>query len=334
MAQSEMVQSLFDEERQSRSWWKVLLIGIAFYVAGLAALFLTGNPNLFPTVVMVGSFLVPVTYVAFFYEHRHLSKLTMPTTGMTLIYGGLLGVIAASILEPIFIQKLDVLTAFEIGLIEEFVKILGVLVVARRRRHDSEIDGIILGAAAGMGFAALESNGYAFSAFLRSNGSLSATVGVTLLRGLFSPLGHGTWTAILAAVLFRESKAGHFRINRQVVGAYLTVVILHGLWDAVPALLSTVTVPGVDVFLGQVAVGIPGLFILWRHWREGLRLQTQQAVQEEFPTATPVEPQFEAAAPAKFEAEPEATTEPEPEAETQPTTEAEREAETEAEPMA
>ncbi len=267
--------------RRTSSWWKVLLIGLAFYAAGLAVLVLTDNPNLFPTVVMVGSFLVPVAYVSFFYERRHLSKLTMPTTAMSLIYGGLLGVIAASILEPLLIQRVNFVTAFGVGLIEEFAKILGVLVVASRRRHDSELDGLILGAAAGMGFAALESNGYAFSAFLASNGSLSATVGVTLLRGLFSPLGHGTWTAILAAVLFRESKAGHFRLNLKVIGAYLTVVVLHGLWDAVPTVLSTLTATGIDTFIGQVVVGLPGLYILWRRWREGLRLQIEKATAEE-----------------------------------------------------
>jgi RsiW-degrading membrane proteinase PrsW (M82 family) len=272
-------------KRGKRSWWKVLLIGIVFYILGLAALFLTGNPNLFPTVVMVGSFLVPVTYVAFFYEHRRYSRLSMPTTAMTMVYGGLLGVIAASILEPIFIQKLDFLTAFEIGLIEEFVKILGVLVVAFRRGHKSEIDGLILGAAAGMGFAALESSGYAFTAFLRSQGSLSATVGVTLLRGLLSPLGHGTWTAILGAVLFRESKGERLRINLPVVGAYLTVVFLHGLWDGLPTVLSTFVGSGLDIIIAQVVIGVAGLFILWRRWREGQRLALaqQEALAQEEP---------------------------------------------------
>jgi RsiW-degrading membrane proteinase PrsW (M82 family) len=100
-----------------------------------------------------------------------------------------------------------------VGLIEEFAKILGVLVIARHRRHDAELDGLILGAAAGMGFASMESSGYAFVAFLRSGGNLSLMVAVTLLRGILSPVGHGTWTAILASVLFRESAAGRFRIN-------------------------------------------------------------------------------------------------------------------------
>jgi RsiW-degrading membrane proteinase PrsW (M82 family) len=200
----------------------------------------------------------------------------MASTAMAFVYGGLLGVLAASVLEPIFIRKLDVVTVFVIGLIEEFVKILGVLVVARHRRHNRELDGLILGAAAGMGFAALESMGYAFTAFLQSNGSLSSTVGVTLLRGILSPLGHGTWTAILASVLFRESKERRFRIDWQVIGTYLLVVVLHGLWDGLPAVLSALVGPGIDVFIGQLVIGAIGLFILWLRWRDGKRLALQE----------------------------------------------------------
>jgi RsiW-degrading membrane proteinase PrsW (M82 family) len=266
--------------RRANSWWRVLLIGLLLYVVGLVVLGLSGNPNLFPTVVLLGNFMVPAAYVAFFYERRHLSDLSMPTTALSFFYGGVLGVFAASLLEPLFITRLDFFTAFQVGLIEEFVKILGVLVIARRIRHDSELSGLILGAAAGMGFAALESTGYAFSAFLRSGGSLSAAVFVTLLRGILSPLGHGTWTAILAGVLFREGAPDRFHINRKVIGAYLTVVILHGLWDGLPGLIAVFVSSGPDIFIAQAIVGATGLFILWRRWREAARLQEQTLIAE------------------------------------------------------
>ena len=193
-------------------------------------------------------------------------------------HGGLLGVFAASILEPIFVHRLNIFTAFTIGIIEEFVKILGVLVIARRWGHDSELDGLILGAAAGMGFAALESTGYAFTAFLESGGSLSATVMVILIRGVLSPLGHGTWTAILVGVMFRESEARRFHINLKVIGAYLTVVILHGLWDGLPGMIAFITSSGFDVFISQTLVGLAGLIILWLRWREAVRLQVAESI--------------------------------------------------------
>ncbi len=258
-------------------WWRVLLIALGLYVVGLVVLFLTHNPNLFPTIIMLGSFMIPVTYVAFFYERRHLSRLSAPTVALSFLYGGLLGVFAASVLEPLVIQNLNFLTAFQVGFIEEFVKILGVLVIARRRGHDSELDGLLLGAAAGMGFAALESMGYAFVALIESGGSLSTTVIVMLIRGLFSPLGHGTWTAILVAVLFRESRDGHFRINRAVIGAYLTVVILHGLWDGLPSVVGAFTGSGLDVFISQSLIGLVGLLILWLRWRQAVRLQIAES---------------------------------------------------------
>jgi len=256
------------------AWLKVLATAAVFYVLLLVALLLTGNSNLFPTLVMVGNFMVPVAYVAFFYERRHLSRLTLPTIYLAFLYGGLLGIVAASILEPFFIRQLDLGAILKIGLIEEFAKILGVLVIARHRRHDSEMDGLILGAAAGMGFAALESNGYAFTAFLASNGSVSVTVGVTLLRGLLSPLGHGTWTAILASVLFRESRNGRFRIDLQVIGAYLLVSILHAMWDGLPRVIMNVFSLGLGVFITDSVIGIIGVTVLWLRWREAIRLQS------------------------------------------------------------
>jgi RsiW-degrading membrane proteinase PrsW (M82 family) len=143
--------------------------------------------------------------------------------------------------------------------------------VARHHRHDSEIDGIILGGAAGMGFAALESSGYVFTAFVDSGGGLDAVVVVTLLRGLLSPVGHGTWTAILASVLFREALPDRFRINGAVIGAYLTVVVLHGLWDGLPPVVALLTGSGLDVLISQGVVGVAGLIILWMRWREAVR---------------------------------------------------------------
>ncbi len=256
------------------TWLRVLVTSAIFYVLLLIVLILTSNPNLFPTVVMVGNFMVPVAYVAFIYERRRLSQLKMPAVSMAFLYGGLIGILAASLLEPFFITELNPGAILRIGLIEEFAKILGVMVIARHLRHDSEMDGLILGAASGMGFAALESNGYAFTAFLDSSGSISATVAVTLIRGLFSPLGHGTWTAILASVLFRESSCCNFRINLHVIWAYLLVSILHAMWNGLPLVFSSVLSEGLAVIITDGLVGIIGLTILWVRWREAVRLQT------------------------------------------------------------
>lgn len=255
---------------EKSSWKQVLMIGLLLFAVGVAVMRTTGNVKLFPTVTMIGSFLIPVVYTAYIYQHRRLSQLTLGITAITFFYGGVLGAFTASLIEPMFISKLTFSTAFVVGLIEEAAKIIGVVLIARNRCDKTEINGIVLGAAAGMGFAAMESNGYALQAFLSSKGNLSAVVFVTLLRGIITPLGHGTWTAILAAVLFRESARCDFKVNGKVVGAYLLVAGLHGLWDGVPSLIGRLKLPDLGAFLSMAIVGGAGLFILGRIWREAM----------------------------------------------------------------
>lgn len=267
------VQSPTSKGRRN-TWIKVLISATVFYILLLIALLLTGNPNLFPSLVMVGNFTVPVAYVAFLYERKNFSRLKMPIVSLAFLYGGLVGIIATSFIGPLFTIEFDLGGVLAVGLIEEFAKILGVVVIARRRQHISEMDGLILGAAVGMGFAALESTGYAFTAFLLSYGSISSTVEVTLFRGLLSPLGHGTWTAILAGVLFRESKNCCFRINLQVIGAYLFVSILHAMWNGLSLFLTPFIGLGLGAITTWTVVGFIGLYVLWLRWREAVKLQT------------------------------------------------------------
>lgn len=100
MEQVQPMNERLIKPKKRNSWGKVLLTGIGFYLVGLIALVLTGNPNLFPTVVLIGSFLIPVAYVAFFYDRRHLSTISLPTIALAFVYGGLLGVLRLRFLNP------------------------------------------------------------------------------------------------------------------------------------------------------------------------------------------------------------------------------------------
>lgn len=243
-------------------WWKILIIGLITYIIGLVVLVITGNSNIFPSVVILGNFLIPVAYVTFFYEKRHTSTVRMSNTAACFFYGGFVGTFAAAVLEPIFIHAFSLQAAIIVGIIEELTKFLGVLFILKRKKFKLTLDGIILGAAAGMGFAALESTGYAFTSFLRSSGSLSITVSTTLLRGILSPLGHGTWTAILTGIFLRERYKGGFPLNLNVIGGYLLVVLLHGLWDGIPYIIAIVTSSVIGILVGEVIVGLIGVYIL------------------------------------------------------------------------
>lgn len=277
--------------RSQRDWLRVFLSGFFLYVISIILVVLTANPNLFPTLILLGNFLVPVTFVTFLYERQHLSTITLPRLGLSFFLGGVIAVFEAGLLEQLLISgpKFGLLTALQVGLIEELVKILAVMFVARRMQHNSELDGLLLGAAVGMGFAALESTGYAFTVFLeafakglRPNAPqtfpLLATVGVTALRSLLAPFGHGVWTAILSAVLFRESTPERFRITGKVILAYLTVSLLHGFWDGMPIQI-VLNIPIINLLpLGYWIVIFIGLSMLMRLWREAIRRATRPVV--------------------------------------------------------
>ncbi|MBW4625946.1 MAG: PrsW family intramembrane metalloprotease [Brasilonema octagenarum HA4186-MV1] len=270
--------------RPKRIWLRVFLGGFLLYLISFILVVLTANPNLFPTLILLGNFLVPVTFVTFLYERQQLSNITLPSLGLSFFLGGVIAVFEAGFLEKLLISgpKFDFFTALQVGLIEELVKLIAVMFVARRIRHNSELDGLLLGAAVGMGFAALESTGYAFTVFLmafaqglRPNAPetfpLLVTVAVTGVRSLLSPFGHGVWTATLSAVLFRESRPERFRITIPVFLTYLIVSLLHGLWDGMPIGL-VLDIPIINLLpIGYWIVILVGVLMLIRLWKEAIR---------------------------------------------------------------
>jgi RsiW-degrading membrane proteinase PrsW (M82 family) len=235
--------------RSRRPWLRTLAVGFLFWVASVLVTFATGNSNLIPTIILLGSFLVPVTFVV--YALGHADQVVTPQRIFTaFINGGLLGVLGASVLEATLLRQPSGLTYLGVGLIEEAVKLAALWLVARRLPHYTMRDGIVLGAAVGFGFAAFESAGYAFNALFTSRGvSLLNLVETEVLRGILAPVGHGLWTAMLGGALFAAAAhRGRLRLTLPVLGWYALAVGLHALWDASQ---------GVAVWLTVLLAGTP-----------------------------------------------------------------------------
>jgi RsiW-degrading membrane proteinase PrsW (M82 family) len=227
------------------SWRSVFFTGLVLWIASVIVTAITDNLNMVPTVILLGSFLVPATGVVWYLDHYHSPELTMAVVFRAFIVGGVLGVLAASLLESWLLSD-GVLVYLGVGLIEEAAKLLGLWFVARHLERYTVRDGIVLGATVGFGFAALESSGYALNALLVVQGSqvalsLGNLVTTEFLRGILSPVGHGLWTAILGAALFRAARNGHLRFTGSVFGAYIFVAVLHALWDSMRGIATVVT---------------------------------------------------------------------------------------------
>ena len=216
-----------------RPWLHMFLGGLGLWVATVVVTFATSNANLVPTVILLGSFLVPVAFVTYAFGHAD-QVVTAQRIFTAFVYGGVLGVLGASVLEAAFLRQPSGPAYVGVGLIEEAAKLAALWLVARRLPRYTMRDGIVLGAAVGFGFAAFESAGYAFNALFTAGGpSLLNLVETEVLRGILTPVGHGLWTAILGGTLFRVAeRRGRLRLSRAVLGSYVLVALLHGLWDA------------------------------------------------------------------------------------------------------
>lgn len=218
-------------------WGRVFVVGFVLWVASVVVTAWTSNSNLVPTVVLLGSFLVPVTFVVWAYAHGRSHDVTVERMFVAFIVGGVLGVLGASLLESWLVRP-SVVMYLLVGLIEEAVKLAALMFVARRAARDKVRDGVVLGATVGFGFASFESAGYAFNALFTAHGlSLTQLVETEVLRGLLTPVGHGLWTAIAGGVLF----GARGRLTLQVLLTYLGVSLLHALWDSMSAIAIAIT---------------------------------------------------------------------------------------------
>ncbi|MFC7590917.1 PrsW family intramembrane metalloprotease [Nonomuraea antimicrobica] len=218
-------------------WLRIFLTGLVLWLATVAVTGWTGNSNLVPTVVLFGSFLVPVTFVVWAYGRDRSPDVTVEVLFQAFVVGGVLGVLGASLLESWLIRP-SILMYLLVGLIEEGVKLAALMFVTRRLARRSTRDGVVLGATVGFGFAAFESAGYAFNALFTADGlSLGQVVETEVLRGILTPVGHGLWTAIAGGALF----AARGRLTAPVLLTYLGVSVLHALWDSMSAIAIAIT---------------------------------------------------------------------------------------------
>lgn len=222
-------------------WWKSFLVGLALWIVTIVITFLTLNANLVPTLILVGSFLVPFCVVLFVVE-RVTGNVSILQLLVAFIVGGIFGVLGASLLEANLEPAPWLYVA--VGLIEEFVKGAILVVVGWRVVPKTAAQGALLGATVGAGFAAFESAGYAFNAALTSQGiDLISLLQTEVIRSIATPVGHVLWTAILGAVIFGAARGrDRYRWSWWIPLAYIGVSLLHALWDSMNGIASVLAV--------------------------------------------------------------------------------------------
>jgi protease PrsW len=164
----------------------------------------------------------------------------------------------------------SILTAIAVApLVEESVKGLAVLVVLwfTRRHIDGVLDGMLIGALVGLGFAMTENITYFGIAY--SDGGAAAVGTLFIIRSVINGMGHAVWTSFTgAAVGWARTRHGRgvLRLIVPVIG-WGAAVLGHSIWNLGASLTITILAIGLErVFflpewqayiLGGIVGGLP-----------------------------------------------------------------------------
>jgi RsiW-degrading membrane proteinase PrsW (M82 family) len=240
------------------AWIGVLLFGVIAYVVVLRVMIYTDNPIYFPTLLLIGSITVPVSTVAFAVGGGRSIPVSASMVVFTAIVGGLVGTVAAGLLEYDALRNLGVVSMILVAVIEESAKLAVPLLIYLYGRTTDPRAGVIIGIAAGMGFATMETMGYGFQVLLAAQ-SITAVDQTLLLRALLSPASHIAWTGMTVAMLWRIRSAPN---QAKAIGVFLLTFLiaigLHATWDA-----STST--PVHIALAVVGYAFLMLFVHFAH---------------------------------------------------------------------
>jgi protease PrsW len=263
-----MGESAMAPNRSSQLWRRS---SVRFLVGGTITFFIlsafvqaTDNPGYIPLVIIVGAFVVPVAFVSYVYEREPGRDIPSVVVGLCFLWGGALGVTVAATVEYATLQNLGAAQMLGVGVIEESAKLIFPIGIYLHGRYCSEADGVIFGVSAGMGFAALETIGYGFAA-AQSSGGIGPVDATLIARGLLSPAGHGAWTGLVCAVLWRErEKLGRRTINLTIVGAFTAAVLFHAFWDIFASQTGPTALEALSIEVGSGVIALLSLGLLFR----------------------------------------------------------------------
>lgn len=203
---------------------RIFITGILLCVA--AALLASRGIRTLSFLFILGSFLVPMVEMFFFWEMNVPRNIAFPTILLVFFVGGVLSLIFTAFLSQFMADGSLLFSALSIGMIEESGKILAVCIWLRKKEYRYILNGMLIGAAVGAGFAAIESVDYAMEQW---------SVYTLLLRAVLAPGGHVTWAAISGGALAwardgQKLSVSHLR-SPLFLKYFIFCVLSHGLWD-------------------------------------------------------------------------------------------------------
>lgn len=219
--------------------WLFSRILLGFLLAFVVLLYMVddfSNSNAIPGLILVGAFAVPFSGLVFFFESNAFKDISLFEVVKVFFIGGIFSMVVTLFLYQFVTfsstsQIFGVLTlkdSLSIGIVEELGKVLIISYFISQLDVHHVLDGILIGAAVGSGFAAFETAGYIY----RANAQL---VAVAILRGWSAIGGHLVWAAITGGAIMIVKRDHPFKFSQLLDTRFLVffvlAVLMHAAWD-------------------------------------------------------------------------------------------------------
>ncbi|WP_033543909.1 PrsW family intramembrane metalloprotease [Planococcus sp. CAU13] len=228
------------ESEISASWPKPWLFSRVFtmfavtYILLYICIFTFDNLHAIPGLILVGSFTVPFSLLIFFWEMNAPRNISIYDTAKMFFVGGTASLVFALILYSIIpVYGLDYQGAILVGAIEEIGKLVVIAYFIQKLNSKFILNGLLVGATIGAGFAAFESAGYALNYGLAFNEE--AMVSIIFLRAWTAIGTHVVWSAIVGAALVyvkgKDPLIKEHLFSTKFLKLFAVPVVLHSIWN-------------------------------------------------------------------------------------------------------
>jgi protease PrsW len=207
----------------------------------------------FLVVLVISAFALPLIYLVLIRNTARYGREPWPTVLKTFAWGAVFSVIIALVLSAIFLLTLGRIQPLNDFFARRFADpgtAIGVLVVAPlveeaakgvgaragRRQTQSKTDGLVYGAAAGLGFSATENLIYGLAALLDPTAGPSGSLIVVAVRSFSSTFLHASSSAVLGYGLAKTWLSGQ---SFAVVPFYIVAVAMHATFNLFSTLAQT-----------------------------------------------------------------------------------------------
>lgn len=229
-----------NENEISTSWPKPWLFSRVFLVFAITFVFLYictmifNNINALPGLIMIGSFAALFSLLIFFWEMNAPRNISIYEIARMFFVGGTASLVITMFLYSIFpVYQLDFTGAIIVGVVEEIGKLVIIIYFIYQLNPKYILNGLLIGATIGAGFAAFESAGYALNYWIHYGENTMMSV---IFNRAWSAIGtHTAWSAIAGAALVsvkgNEVLTNHHVFQSKFMKLFAVPVILHAVWD-------------------------------------------------------------------------------------------------------